>query len=518
MMRLIIADDEPLVRFHLRSLIMESDPSITVIEAANGEELVNLVRQGRADGALVDVRMPKKTGLAAIKELQNEGFDVSWGVLSSYSDFAYAREALALGALGYALKPPSLEETKELLEKIQHRVVLKKRERITAFERFWTSKGVLGNQRLFNPGPPISLERENGEGGDLFIPLVFAIDGQPSSERLRDLISERLSQTYDGTFLAALRDGTLPLTLEGLGVVSEGSRYPERMAKAIGFWNGVYALLGSLKTETAGSLRVMGIMGEPCGTWEAQEERMETLRSLVAYRPLMPALLLSSQKAETLIQRYPATILHAAQELSRLMEGILRGDLQRVPALLIDTQALLVQTGTEESRLFLRYLESALGCSFFSPSSGDTDAPDFWPQGWKRVFDAPLWSRLIHPSIAPKNATPTDQKPVVQSIKAYLQRHGFEGITLATAARDLGFTPNYLSFLFHRQTGTTFTEYITELRLQRARELLWSGKSVKESAWAVGYGSERHFARLYRHRFGFSPAEDKQNRGNVKKS
>jgi AraC-like DNA-binding protein len=232
----------------------------------------------------------------------------------------------------------------------------------------------------------------------------------------------------------------------------------------------------------------------------------------------MPALLLSSRKAETLLQRYSETTRRAAQGLTQLTEGILRGDLKNVPSLLIDAQASLARTGKDESRIFLRYLESALGCSFLSSSPADAEAPDFWPQGWKGVFNSPLWDRWVHPPVESKNGDQTDQESVARSIKAYLQRHGFEGITLAKAARDLGFTPNYLSFLFHRQTGTTFTEYITELRLQRARELLWSGKSVKESAWAVGYGSERHFARLYRHRFGCSPGADKQNRGNLKKS
>lgn len=487
MMRLLIADDEPLVRYHLRSLIAEIDPSITVLEAANGEELIDLVRQDRADGALVDVRMPKKSGLSAIKELRQQGFEVSWGVLSSYSDFAYAREALTLGALGYVLKPPSLEETKDLLEKIQQREIQKKRERLTAFERLWEAHRVQ-------------------EAGVLYVPIVFAVDGRVSPRRIQDLVSERLLRADDGPFLVALREGKRPLTLEGLAVVSEGSRYPEGLAKATGFWNGVYALLGSLET----GLRVMGIVDEPRKAWETLEERMDELGSLLTYRPLFPALLLPVSKAETLLQRYGDTTRNAAQALTRLVEGLLGGDVKNVASLLIDAQASLLRLEKEESRIVLRYLESALGRSLLSPA--EAEAPDFWPQGWKRIFDSPLWDRLAHPPTESPHPASTDQESVVRLIKAYLQRHGFEGITLAKTARDLGFTPNYLSFLFHQKTGTTFTEYITELRLQRARELLWSGKSVKETAWAVGYGSERHFARLYRHRFGLSPGLEKRNR------
>jgi transcriptional regulator GlxA family with amidase domain len=54
-------------------------------------------------------------------------------------------------------------------------------------------------------------------------------------------------------------------------------------------------------------------------------------------------------------------------------------------------------------------------------------------------------------------------------------------------------------------------QYVTEVRLLRARELLREGLQVKEAAWAVGYGSERHFARLYRERFGHAPAVEKRN-------
>ena len=56
-MRLVIADDEGLLRYHLRSLVEEADQTAEILEAENGRELVSIVLRGDADAAFVDIRM-----------------------------------------------------------------------------------------------------------------------------------------------------------------------------------------------------------------------------------------------------------------------------------------------------------------------------------------------------------------------------------------------------------------------------------------------------------------------------
>jgi two-component system response regulator YesN len=94
----------------------------------------------------------------------------------------------------------------------------------------------------------------------------------------------------------------------------------------------------------------------------------------------------------------------------------------------------------------------------------------------------------------------------------FLEENFMKEISIAGVAVSLGLTPNYLSALFHKRVGTTFTKYLTRLRMDRARELLTgSERSVGEVAAAVGYASTRHFARTFKETFGSYPSELKRS-------
>ncbi len=81
-------------------------------------------------------------------------------------------------------------------------------------------------------------------------------------------------------------------------------------------------------------------------------------------------------------------------------------------------------------------------------------------------------------------------------------------IGIGRIAFNLGVTPNYLSTLFHKETGITFVKYLTRLRLEKARDLLAPGRSlVQDVAREVGYASVRHFSRLFQKQFGTYPSE-----------
>jgi len=100
--RVLLADDEELVRTGLR-LILRSEPDLEVVgEAANGREAVALAGSTEADVLLLDLRMPELDGLAALRLLS--GVDVAVVVLTTFDSDANVREALAAGAAGFLLK------------------------------------------------------------------------------------------------------------------------------------------------------------------------------------------------------------------------------------------------------------------------------------------------------------------------------------------------------------------------------------------------------------------------------
>jgi DNA-binding NarL/FixJ family response regulator len=103
-MRVLIADDHGIVRSGLR-LLLERQPDIEVIaEAADGAQARELAIRERPDLAILDVKMPKLTGLQATREIKAQAPDVAVLILSMHDDERYIAEALKAGASGYVVK------------------------------------------------------------------------------------------------------------------------------------------------------------------------------------------------------------------------------------------------------------------------------------------------------------------------------------------------------------------------------------------------------------------------------
>jgi DNA-binding NarL/FixJ family response regulator len=103
-MRVLIADDHGIVRSGIR-LLLERQADIEVIgEAADGAEAREMAIRERPDLAILDVKMPKLTGLQATREIKSQAPEVSVLILSMHDDERYLFEALKAGASGYVLK------------------------------------------------------------------------------------------------------------------------------------------------------------------------------------------------------------------------------------------------------------------------------------------------------------------------------------------------------------------------------------------------------------------------------
>ena len=110
MTRLVIADDQGMVRAGFRSLL-EAERDLEVVgEAANGEEAVQLVKRLRPDVVLMDIRMPVLDGLAATRQLVASGVPTRVLVLTTFDLDEYVFAALHAGASGFLLKDAPAEE------------------------------------------------------------------------------------------------------------------------------------------------------------------------------------------------------------------------------------------------------------------------------------------------------------------------------------------------------------------------------------------------------------------------
>lgn len=102
--RLLLVDDHTLFRHGLR-LILDPEPDLQVVgEASDGTEALTRLRAGDVDLVIMDVSMPRMTGLQAAREIQQRGLDVRVLFVSMHDNEQYLLEALKCGAAGYVLK------------------------------------------------------------------------------------------------------------------------------------------------------------------------------------------------------------------------------------------------------------------------------------------------------------------------------------------------------------------------------------------------------------------------------
>ena len=104
MIRVLLADDEAMVRAGVRAILGTDDEIEVVAEAADGLEAIEAVRRHRPDVAVLDIRMPRMDGLAAGAEIRRTMPDTAVVILTTFSEDAYIARALGDGASGFLLK------------------------------------------------------------------------------------------------------------------------------------------------------------------------------------------------------------------------------------------------------------------------------------------------------------------------------------------------------------------------------------------------------------------------------
>ena len=109
-MRVLLADDHRLVRAGIRALL-DATPNIDVVaEATDGEEAMRLVQELQPDVALLDIAMPRLSGLAVLHQISAAGLSTRVMLLSMYDNDEYVAEAMRAGASGYLVKHAAVEE------------------------------------------------------------------------------------------------------------------------------------------------------------------------------------------------------------------------------------------------------------------------------------------------------------------------------------------------------------------------------------------------------------------------
>lgn len=393
-MKILIADDEELARYSVRSVLeelfaqkpafLELEETLEIVEVATGSLMEKVVSEFQPDLGFVDIRMPGLSGLDAMDRINQVRPGIKWIILSGFSDFEYARRSLTLGVLEYLVKPVDPVDVSRVLSKAVEDL---RQEWLVCCRDFeYKAAGVINNLSSPEFDPFFQEDR-------LYSGLVLFIDGPDESSKAGCLwdFSRRIRDSWTSRSrsplycLVALEGGSPAILCTG----PSPSRHLEKDISLIEQWN--------LDHQQTGC----------CLKYQATQD-------------------------------FPDF-----QEMEK--------ELTRV-----------VCSGSLEGRA------------------------DFLSQDLQRE-SVPL---------------------LVRKAREYGESHCTESVGVAQAAAFLGVTPNYLSSCFNRSMGMTFTKYITDLRLARAKERLAEpGITVKETATSLGYQSSRHFARLFREYYGCSPTD-----------
>jgi two-component system response regulator YesN len=103
-----------------------------------------------------------------------------------------------------------------------------------------------------------------------------------------------------------------------------------------------------------------------------------------------------------------------------------------------------------------------------------------------------------------------DSRQLIVEAVAYIKRHLASELTVQECANVVHLSPSYFSNLFKKETGSTFMQFVTAARMDRAKELLLQGVQVQEVTYELGYKDRPYFSELFKKHTGRTPTEFRQ--------
>jgi two-component system response regulator YesN len=495
-MTILVADDEKLVRYTLRSMLKEIGiPPSSIQIACDGQEMVDRIADFRPDLALVDVKMPRLDGLEAIQRARGLSPHTKWIILTSYSTFEYAKQALALGASAYLLKPVSPQELYQAI----HQVTQVNRGTYQSLnDEFEAHLNALLQETTTLAHKGLDFFTDAALWGSL---LVFDsnLDRQDlllQEHRACEHIRKKMASVVDQTTriaLCRLTDGQLAL----IGAWTGGHDERKSREAIRDLFRKLHLTLNSIVPT---SVCCTMIVGERTDSYAAFDEHLRLLTALAPLRTItgvggeIPWIALQQRRGyhrEVELSQY-LTALSAAVRESTYLEY-----LKLVDAIAVVWKGMEDSRRTKIKNQVLRFLEISLA---FRPTPLPHE--DAWYEEL-RLYGRQLFA----------NTVVGNPKDSIDQVVDFIDRNYMNDIGVAQIANDLGLTPNYLSQRFRKKTGTTFVRYLTQLRITRAKKLLADPSlPIQQVARKVGYHSSRHFSSRFKLLEGKTPSDFRKTR------
>ncbi len=521
MMKVIITDDEIQIRKGLRMKVdWEKEGFQIVEEASNGKEALELLRNTDIDVIITDMRMPIMNGLELAKWCQKEFPKVKVVVLSGYSDFEYVRGSMKEGVKDYLLKPVAPDELVEVLRKIRKEVEEEKEKQAETFKM-----RQLVNTQLQEVQEQYLLYLAKEEWQQINFVL----------ERLRQLHLEGLAiDNVAVQFITVeirenkgnedrLKELRLPFQMVCKEMAKEHgdtySFYDPSYANMVHFIH--YSVLGKvnnssiLVNEIQKNVRkllnletVIGIGNVVTGISNFKNSYISSLLAW-SQSQIGP----KSQVIEGTITKEDVFEFLPDSEL-KLINAIENGNFEMYRG---NIQSLL---GANENQSIMSFSLVANRVLFLLGSIArkyDIETNDIKIIIWncqQRIWELNSYQKVIEQlnELAKfiienlRLARFSNSKLIIDSVKQYLDQHYANDISLSLLSEIFHINSAYLSETFKNQVGQNFSDYLVNLRMEKAKEFL-KDKQLKiiDVSYLVGFSNQGYFSTVFKKHIGQTP-------------
>ncbi|MEC0090637.1 response regulator transcription factor [Paenibacillus macquariensis] len=459
MIKVMIVDDDKLVRKGLISAMPWKDFDMEVVgEASNGQKALEFLESNAVDLLLTDLAMPVMSGLELIKRVRKEFTHIYIVVLTLHQDFEYIQEALRLGAIDYIAKVQlEKERFEEVLERIYNRIAQEQKRDPNPNEIFAIDRGYALISINNAVGDYWVKEwSENADQSMIEVDINLWLWTQPL-EQPNELWLERISQVI------STKSGWALINLKGLY-----GRYHKDVHRRLREYREKDFFYDYDPHSSIGSILLQG--------WDDHKQvRSEESINLMKEQ-------WSSHEwiyQDSLLNNH----IHALK-LMRLPQAKLLGLLYS----LIDKWNLL----------------------FYPMSLVKIQLPDSF-DSWYQV-DA--WCKATRNMIRNAIDKPTFSQEVMECIikAAYIAHEEMnQQITAANISKRVNMSRSYFSQCFKEIVGMSFSDYLRQVRIEKAKELLlYTNKTILWIAEHVGYMDEKYFSRTFREQTDMLPSKYRQ--------
>ena len=523
MIDVIIVEDEYLAREHIKRCIDWGELDCRISgEAPNGEDALELIRVLRPQLAIVDINMPFINGLEFSKIVHDEQPEIKIIILTGYGRFEYAKEALTAGVVGYLLKPVNREElTKAVINAkmaIEKEIAFKNN--VKKLEALSLENENIARQKFIND-ILIGKNLEDTTGFEQYCPdvrnesLIVAVVWidrlfQSNDKIVKDTQKLSACNIINEIFIPA-RCFASAFDMGGRLVVIMNIRDPQgnNIDYVKLFCKAICAIHAGLGGEAA-----VGIGRQYDSIGKVSKSYMEGLNAL-RHRIILG----NNRVIEFDSLKSAAKQMALVEKIRKNLLAYLRaGNVRDIQLELHDIFECIVKDGSSVESLYFVLSEIYLNLNYFSYENGISinnfvgenfdpfhliDQYESLSAIENQVFNV-IGRLLEHTDKCSSNAA-----KIVKMARGYIKaNYNNTELCLQNIAANVFTSQCHLSFIFKKEAGMSIVEYITDIRMVKAKELMDSGgKKLHEIAGIVGYKDPYYFSRCFRKRFGVSPSK-----------